>query len=146
MLCKMVIKFGVGWDAIYRLWHFASWVMNHIPTLPHSVDGKVQLYFMHDCLTLKVIKWKEKYADTEKQLSIVQESANILARAKVCIYLYHTCSSVHSYWFRESSLLSVMPCPLSHSIVKVILEAKMAEMEANYKKACKKHALATYVC
>ena len=47
-------------------------------------------------------------------------------------------------WFRESSLLFVMPCALSHSIVKVILEVKVAEMEANYKKACKKHALATY--
>ena len=43
------------------------------------------------------------------------------------------------HWFRESSLLFVMPCALSHSIVKVFSEAKMAEMEANYKKACKNH-------
>ena len=51
------------------------------------------MYFMHHSLALKVIKWKEKCADTDKKLVIVQESANILARTKVCIHLYHTCSS-----------------------------------------------------
>ena len=35
---------------------------------------------------LKVIKWKEKCADAEIKLVIVQDSANTLAMAKVHIY------------------------------------------------------------
>ena len=63
----------------------------------HSMQGYLSVYrevthqlrfsVLYFANVLKVIKWEEKCADVCRQLIIVQESANTLARAKVWIYL-----------------------------------------------------------
>ena len=58
MFCKTVIKFGVGWDAIYRLWNFASWMMNHVPTSSYLIQLMVKLRFKcTSCITLLPWRW-----------------------------------------------------------------------------------------
>ena len=52
------------------------------------------LNVLTDYDSLKVIKWKEKCADCEMKLFVVQDSANTLAKAKVWIYLYCACVTV----------------------------------------------------
>lgn len=69
-------------------------------------------------------------------MCIVEESANTLAKAKVC-FVVHTTLCVRRM---DSAACDAFLLSLSYSCVKTYVEARMAEMEANFKKACKCNA------